>query len=239
MFMIMACLAFARLFSSLGIWNVLGPLLLFLGLLSLLNAPFDWVSLGLTRALLRRGLELGGWWPYVLAVVDAGLAAVVIAILALTMVIGVQAFDALALYGSGATVLPLEPLFNDIEVHPSAPEYWWLYALLLSTMIPSLVNLIIGGTSLVRGLPGVPTLLMRYIPERGGVLRWDRHWIATVLTAQVAAGAALGIAAQVFLVVVIIGYIMPWVGADLLGIARDVVAFNLPARVGHLFGVSL
>ena len=38
-----------------------------------------------------------------------------------------------------------------------------------------------------------------------GVLKWDRHWIATVLTAQVAAGAALGIAAQAFLVVVIIG----------------------------------
>jgi hypothetical protein len=43
-------------------------------------------------------------------------------------------------------------------------------------MIPSLVNLIIGGTSLVRGLPGVPSLLLRYIPERGGVLKWDRHW---------------------------------------------------------------
>ena len=34
-------------------------------------------------------------------------------------------------------------------------------------MIPSLVNLVIGGTSLVRGLPGVPSLLLRYIPERG------------------------------------------------------------------------
>ena len=71
------------------------------------------------------------------------------------------------------------------------------------------------------------------------MLKWDRHWIATVFTAQVAAGAALGIAAQVFLVVVIIGYIMPWVGSDLLGIARDVTAFNLPARVGHLLGISL
>ena len=58
-------------------WQITGPLVLFLGLLSLLNAPFDWASLGLTRALLRRGLELGGWWPYALALVDAGLAAVV------------------------------------------------------------------------------------------------------------------------------------------------------------------
>ena len=28
-------------------------------------------------------------------------------------------------------------------------------------------------------------------------------------------------------------------GLGVLGIARDVAAFNLPARVGHLFGVSL
>jgi hypothetical protein len=91
----------------------------------------------------------------------------------------------------------------------------------------------------VRGLPDVPSLLLRYIPERGGVLKWDRAWIATVLTAQVAAGAALGIAAQVLLIVVIIGYIMPFFGLELLGMARDAAAFNLPARVGQLLGVSL
>jgi hypothetical protein len=129
--------------------------------------------------------------------------------------------------------------FDGIAAHPSAPEYWWLYALLLSTMIPSLVNLVIGGTSLVRGVPGLPSLLLRFMPERGSVLKWDRHWIAALLTGQLATGAALGIAAQAFLVLVIIGYIMPWLGADLLGLAREVAVFNLPARVGQLFGVSL
>ena len=96
-----------------------------------------------------------------------------------------------------------------------------------------------GGTSLVRGLPGVSTPLLRYIPERGSVLKWDRHWIAAVLTAQITTGATLGIAAQAFLVVVIIGYGMPFFGLELLGMARDVAAFNPPTRVGHLFGVSL
>jgi len=237
--MILACLGAGAWLSPLRIWQMLGPLLLFLGLLTLLNAPFDWFSVGLTRALLRRGLELGGWWPYLLALVDAALAAVIIAALALTMLIGVQAFDALAVSGGGTPILPLEPLLGGIATNPSAPEYWWIYALLLSTMIPSLANLIIGGTSLVRGLPGVPSLLLRYIPERGGVLRWDGHWIATVLTAQVAVGAALGIVAQVFLVWAILGHVMPFFGLELLDMARDVAAFNLPARVGQLFGGSL
>jgi hypothetical protein len=237
--MIFACYGSGIWLSHLEIWQILGPLPLFLGLLTLLNAPFDWFSLGLTRALLRRGLELGGWWPYALALVDAAFAAVIIAALALIMVVGVQAFDALALHSGGAAVLPLEPLFKGIAEHPSAPEYWWIYALLLSTMIPSLVNLVIGGASLLRGLPGLPSLLLRFIPERGGVLKWDRYWIAAVLTTQVAAGAAFGIAAQAFLVVVIIGYVMPFFGLELLDMARDITAFNLPARVGQLFGAIL
>jgi hypothetical protein len=227
--MILACYSAAIWLSSLQMWQILGPLLLFLGHLTLLNAPFDWFSLGLTRALLRRGLELGGWWPYALALVDAALAAMIIAALALTTVVGVQAFDALAVYGGGTSVLPLEPLFNGIAAHPTAPEYWWLYALLLSTTIPSLVNLVIGGTSLVRGLPGVPSLFLGFIPERGGALKWDRHWIAFVLTTQVALGAALGIAAQVLLVVVIIGMSCRFSGLSCS-------AFNLPMRTWQLFG---
>jgi hypothetical protein len=56
--MIFACLGAAIWLPPLTIWQILGPLLLILGLLTLLNALFDWFSLGLTRALLRRGLEL-------------------------------------------------------------------------------------------------------------------------------------------------------------------------------------
>jgi hypothetical protein len=48
----------------------------------------------------------------------------------------------------------------------------------------------------------------------------------------------LGLAVQAFLVVVIIGYVMPVFGLELLDIARDLATFNLPARVGQLFGVS-
>jgi hypothetical protein len=59
--MILACLGLAVVLSPLKTWDSAGPFLLFLGLLTLLNAPFDWASLGLTRALLRRGLELGEW----------------------------------------------------------------------------------------------------------------------------------------------------------------------------------
>jgi hypothetical protein len=55
------------------------------------------------------------------------------------------------------------------------------------------------------------------------------------LTLQIAAGAILGGAAQALLVVVVvIGYVMPWLGLGLLDLARDVAAFNLPLRIGQL-----
>jgi hypothetical protein len=233
--MFLACLAAARFASITSAWMDAGPVALFMGLLTLLNAPFDWASLGLTRALLRRGLELGGWWPYLLALVDALLAGVIIAILALTMVIGVQAFDALAVYGGGKPLLPLMPLFDGLAAHPEASEYWWIYALLLSTMIPSLVNLVIGGTALTRTAPGLPLLLLKKVPAGRAVPAFDRAWVALVLTLQVAGGVILGVAAQALLAAGLIRYVMPWAGLGLLDMARAVAAFDLPARVGALF----
>jgi hypothetical protein len=184
-------------------------------------------SLGLTRALLRRGLELGGWWPYLLALADALAAAGIITLLTVVCVLGVQTFDDLAVFSGSdkARVLPLPELFDGIEAHPAAPEFWWVYALLLSTMIPSFVNLMIGGASLVRGIPWVTKLLLLLMPDlsptsRGKVPPHNQQWITTLLTAQVCVGAAVGIAAQVLLAYVVIGEVLPLFGLDLLDLAR-------------------
>jgi hypothetical protein len=208
-------------------------LLLFLGLLTVLNAPFDWASLGLTRALLRRGLELGGWSPYVLGLADAAAAAIVIALLTAVSVLGVQTFDTLAAFSGGeaARILPLDKLFDGIAAHPAAPEFWWVYAMLLSTMIPSLVNLTIGGASLLRGIPWVTALVLRNMPDRRAPPVFERTWMTLLLTSQVFLGGLLGIAAQGFLVYVVIGVMLPWFGFDLLDLARGVAAADLPGTV--------
>ena len=233
-----ASLAVAGTLGQAGDWQLCGPLLLFVGLLTLFNAPFDWASLGLTRALLRRGLELGGWWPYLLAIADALAAAGVIALLTVVCVFGAQAFNDLAVFSGSdkARVLPLPELFDGIEAHPSAPEFWWVYAMLLSTMIPSFVNLMIGGASLVRGIPWVTKLLLHLMPDlsptsRSKVPPHNQQWITVLLTAQVFVGAAIGIAAQVFLAYVVIGWFLPLFGLDLLDLARAVAAPDVPGRV--------
>jgi hypothetical protein len=234
---IIVCLSAATLLSHFETWVLIGPLLLFLGLLTLLKAPFDWAFAGLTRALLRRALELGGWWFCFLALADALAATIIIALLAITMVIGVQTFDHLAQHSGGvnAPVLPLDKLFDGMAKQPSAPEYWWVYALPLFTMIPSLLTLMIGGASLLRGIPGLPALLLRFMPVSRALPAFDRMWLALVLTCQVYLGAFLGIAAQLVLTVGVIFYLLPWMGLELLDTARAVADFDLPMRVLRLW----
>jgi hypothetical protein len=153
------------------------------------------------------------------------------------MVVGVQAFDELAVHGGGekAAVLPLPALFDGIAKNPAAPEYWWAYALLLSSMIPSLINLAISGMALTRGIPRLPRLLLLWTPEGRDVPEYKRPFVAGGLTLQMFVGAFLGLAAQAFLAWGLIFHVMPAIGLDLLDMARAVAAFDLPMQLWQIF----
>jgi hypothetical protein len=150
-------------------------------------------------------------------------------------VVGVQAFDELAGRGGGEPVLPLDILFDGIANNPAAPEYWWTYALLLSSMIPSLINLAIGGMAFTRGIPWLARLLLQWIPEGKAIPEYKRQPAAIGLTVQMFAGAGLGIVAQAFLAWGLIFHVMPWIGLDLLDMARAVAAFDLPMQLWQVF----
>jgi hypothetical protein len=219
--MFVVCFAAASRPPRLQVWDMSGPLLLFLGLLTLINAPFDWLSLGLTRALMRRGLEREKWWPYLYAVVDALLTSVIIAFLAMAMVAGIRLFDYLAVYGGGKSVLPpMREYLDAIQADPIRPEYWWIYATLFSTMLPSLINLLIAGVSLARGVPGVSSWLLGKVNETEAVPAYDRLLVAVVLALQGVAGAVMAVAAQGFLFWVIIYQGMPRLGIGALDLAH-------------------
>jgi hypothetical protein len=58
----------------------------------------------------------------------------------------------------------------------------------------------------------------------------------TSLTSQVFFGAALGIIAQVLLVVGVVFYAMPWMRLALLDMARELAEFDVPGRFFRFFG---
>ncbi|SUS07895.1 conserved membrane hypothetical protein [Candidatus Defluviicoccus seviourii] len=235
--MLTACLCAAYGMARYPSWGLAGPLLVFLGLLTFINALFDWASLGLTRALLRRGLELKGWWPLALALIDAASAALIVALLAIAMVISVQSFDTLAVLGGGTAVLPLDPLFAGLRDPKTAlePEYWWIYVLFLTTLIPSLINLGIGGASMIQMLPLGHSWLLKKLPADKPVRTYDRTLIAVLLVSQGIGGMLLGFLVQAAIFWLVIGRIMALFGLGLLDMAEGIAALDLPARLLSLW----
>ena len=221
--MIVMGFADVALLSHLDNWQIFGPLLLFLGPVTLITALFGWLSLGLTRALMRRGLERGKWWAYLYAFIDALLALVVMAFLAAAMAAAVQLFDDLAASGGGKPVFPPMLEFLDaIKADPGNPDYWWIYATLFSIMLPSLINLFIVGVSLARGVPGVSPWLLGKVREGEAAPAYDRLLVAIALALQGVAGLAIAIVAQGFLFWVIIWQGMPRLGIGVLDLAHYV-----------------
>jgi len=175
------------------------------------------------RALMRRGLERGKWWPYLYAVINALLASAVIAVLAVAVVAAVQLFDGLAASGGGKPVFPPMLEFLDaIKADPVNPEYWWIYATLFSTVLPSLTNLFIAGVSLPCGVPGMSSWLAVKAKAAEALPAYGRLLVAIVLALQGVAGLAIAVVAQGLLFWVIIWQGMPRLGIGALDLAHFV-----------------
>ena len=163
------------------------------GLLTLVNAPFDWAAIGLTRFLLRRGLSWGGPWPYALAVLDAIAAAFSVALLAVVAVVAVQTFDDIGVLraGEAGRVLPLGPLFEKLFDNPAETENWWIWLMLFSTAIPSVVNLFIASFAFLRSMPFTTKWILSSMPENAEMRSRDCLRVSAALAVQVAIGAMI------------------------------------------------
>lgn len=206
-------------------WDQGGVLLLFLGLLTLVNAPFDWLSLGLTRGLLHAGLQRGGAWPWLFALVDAAVACVIVMLLAIAMLLAVHGFNHFTLVGGGQILLPLRPLLDGLQATPTAPQFWWIYVLLLSTLFPSLLNLMLGAASLMRSSHWYTGLLQRWMKQHQRHPEEKRHWLPAMLALPWAVGIPAAVLVQGFTVWLLLGG-FPLLGGwllDLLGAVLTLV----------------
>jgi hypothetical protein len=207
--------------------------LLFFCLLTLVNTPFIWFAVGLTRALLRRGLAPGGRGPFFYAIVDVIVAVPVIALLAFVTVFAVQTFDDIAVLRAGAQArtLPLGPLFEGLETRPGDPEFWWLWLMLFSTLIPSALNLSIAAASLIRGLPFLNTWLVKRMQTAGAMRDSDRLLLASALSVQIA-GAVLATGVALYLIGAwFLPIWLPFLGTRVRDFSEVLAAYDAPARI--------
>lgn len=165
--------------------------------LPLINAVFDFLSLGLTRWCLRNalegrearllGLRVRGWWAFNLIDV-AG------ALLALTGLIGAMV---LAVAGLNA-LTPENPLMDlgrfFAELRDEETDMRWLYVMVFSTLLPSVLHLGLFLLSLLICYPPPPlrARMVRWIDRRepGDNLRINVQllmgvWVALVVAVPV------------------------------------------------------
>ena len=117
--------------------------LLFLLVLPLVNAVFDAVSYAVTLAFLRRGLRAR--LPLLWGLADLAVACVLFLALGATLVAALHGLNQLA----GAPLVDLGALFAGLHTRPG--DYWWLYLMLFSTLLPTALHFAVS----LLGLQGV------------------------------------------------------------------------------------
>ena len=128
-----------------------GTLLVMLTLVPLVNMPFDWASIGVTRGLLRRGSARGASpaLPFLLGIADFLIGLALLVALACALVLALHTADAVVLAaGADKPLIDVPARLLTLGRTPYDPENWWVYLTLFSTLIPSAFNLAIGMISL-------------------------------------------------------------------------------------------
>lgn len=126
-------------------------LLLFWLVLPLVNAPLDWLSLGVTRGLLQaaRAGHHGGWAALGFGLLDLGFALVFLFLIAAVLVLATALGNVVA----GKTLVDLGKIFADLKADPWSVNHWWVYFMLLSTLVPTLVHFALAGGAATLWLP--------------------------------------------------------------------------------------
>ena len=120
-------------------------------LLPLTNAPLDWLSLGFTRGLLQavRTGNHSGWRALTWASADL-LLAFIFMFLITAVLVGVTALgNAVA----GKTLVDIGCIFSNLKADSADPDHWWIYFMLLSTLVPTLFHFALAGGAATLWLP--------------------------------------------------------------------------------------
>lgn len=122
-------------------------LLLFLGVLPLLNGVADFASVGMTRWSLRLGLRHNLGLSSFLDLLAALLIFVALGTLVIAVVHFVRPQD-------GKPLLELKAVFTELRNPKTRGDYWWLFIMLFSTLIPTVLHLSVVILSFFTLIPG-------------------------------------------------------------------------------------
>ena len=152
--------------------------ILFLGLLTLVNAQFDFLSIAATRHMLRRGLESGQLRH---GVGDAAIGGIVFVLLCFTA----TAVAVLANRLSGDTLIDLAAVFR------APQDHLWLFAAFLTTLLPTFLHGVLAVFSIALTAP-VP--ICRWCAEKIRAHHEDGASLADIRLAHISIALTAGVA---------------------------------------------
>ena len=125
-------------------------LILFFSLLPILNAILDWISLGFTRGLLTSIISGHHKTKDALlwAFLDLLLAVVFLVLISLGMI----ALVGISNHLSGTTIYDLNEIFTNLK-NGDIKQNFWIYFMMFSTLLPTLLHFILAILSLLMWLP--------------------------------------------------------------------------------------
>jgi hypothetical protein len=150
---------------------------LFFGLLPIVNALTDYASYAVTIWLVQQGLKTTGW-AFLMSLLDIIAALLLLTLLGVLLILVIAWANALA----GVPLFPLAPLFAGLRQDPVA--YLWVYAMLFSTLVPTLVHLVVGVFSMI----ALPFFALIDVPLSRWIKRPDH---ATAVLSPVLLGTAV------------------------------------------------
>jgi hypothetical protein len=166
--------------------------LVFLGLVPLANAPLDWLSLGVTRGLLHaiRDRLHTPTVTLITALVDLVLALLFLVLVAATTVAAIALANRLAVDGGGTAVVNLDALLTGIGENPGNPAFYWIYLMLLTTLVPTALHAFVAALAFVNWVGQAP-VLEQWRARAAADLHQDvqQRWAATSYLALVPVAA--------------------------------------------------
>lgn len=130
-----------------------------------MNGCWDYVSLGVTRWLLRAGTRSPARAIF-FGVLDFGAALVFFTALGCTLIGAIHLANGLA----GQPLVDLGALFDSLR-HPAQPgQNVWIYGMIFSTLLPTYAHFAVASFSALAWLPALP--------------HWARGWLDSLMTEE-------------------------------------------------------
>ncbi len=137
-------IAAAAYSNALELNEVSHTLIIFVCVIPVLNAIFDYLSLGITRLLLAQSVksETRALAKFVIGAVDVACAVAMLFGLAFVLSASLQALNQLVLRSGDPQVwINLDEIFTRLALSPGDPSLLWIYFMVFSTFVPSVLHL--------------------------------------------------------------------------------------------------